>query len=419
MWEAGEDPARSRHCDQLSGWKSDPTRSRTHHTGREIPLEVTVASPPSAGRNVGMFRTMLTTWNRRDWVEVATLLGVIVLLHILAFTVLFGVVGPAHYHLGTKVFGVGLGITAYTYGLRHAFDADHIAAIDNTTRKLRGDGRRPKSVGFWFAMGHSSVVAVMAALVAAGAHIVADLTTDGTATNQTLGFISTGVSGCFLYVIAILNLVALVGIVRVFRAMRAGEMDEARLEHHLQARGLMNRILGRLTRAVTRPGQMFPVGLLFGLGFDTATEVALLVLAGTGAASGLPWYAIMVLPLLFAAGMSLLDCLDGLFMSVAYDWAFLNPVRKVYYNVSITGLSVAVAFLVGTIELVAVLHDNAHWTNPVTDWVSGLNLNNVGFVIVGLFVITWIAALGYWRLAKVEDRWTTPPVETEQSPSAV
>ena len=209
---------------------------------------------------------------------------------------------------------------------------------------------------------------------------------------------------------------ATAGIVRVFRAMRSGDLDEAQLEHHLQNRGFMNRILGRLTRAITRPGQMYPIGIWYGLGFDIATEVALLVLAGTGAASGLPWYAIMVLPLLFASGMSLLDCLDGLFMSVAYDWAFLNPVRKVYYNISITGLSVAVAFLVGTIELVSVLHDNAGWINPVTTWISSIDLNNVGFIIVGLFVVTWAAALGYWRLARVEDCWTPAPAAEPESP---
>ena len=369
---------------------------------------------PGAERH-GIVKTMITTWTRADWLQAGALLGFIAVMHIAAFSVLFGAVGPGHYKLGTKIFGVGLGITAYTYGLRHAFDADHIAAIDNTTRKLRGEGRRPKSVGFWFAMGHSTIVAGMAALVAAGAHIVGALTSGTSTANQTLGIIGTGVGGSFLYIIAILNLVALTGIVRVFRAMRGGELDEAQLETHLQNRGFMNRILGRLTRTITRPGQMYPVGILFGLGFDTATEVSLLVLAGTGAASGLPWYAIMVLPLLFACGMSLLDCLDGLFMSVAYDWAFLNPVRKVYYNISITGLSVAVAFLVGTIELVSVLHDNAGWVNPVTTWISGIDLNNVGFIVVGLFVVTWAVALGYWRIAKVEDRWTPAPATDPES----
>ncbi len=365
-----------------------------------------------------MFRTMLTTWTRRDWIEAGALFGVIAVMHVVAFAILLGAVGPAHYKLGTKVFGVGLGITAYTYGLRHAFDADHIAAIDNTTRKLRGDGMRPKSVGFWFAMGHSTMVAGMAALVAAGAHIVGALTSDSSTANKTLGIVGTGMTGAFLYLIAFLNLIALVGIIRVFREMRSGELDEAQLEAHLQARGFMARILGRLTRTITRPGQMYPVGILFGLGFDTATEVALLVLAGTGAAGGLPWYAVMVLPLLFASGMSLLDWLDGMFMSVAYDWAFLNPVRKVYYNISITGLSVAVAFLVGSIELVGVLHDNAGWSNSVTDWVSGINLNNVGFAIVGIFVLTWAIAIGYWRFGNVERRWSKPAVEPPASDAA-
>ncbi|GGL20614.1 HoxN/HupN/NixA family nickel/cobalt transporter [Mangrovihabitans endophyticus] len=357
----------------------------------------------------GFFRTVCATWTRQDWRESAVLLGFVALLHVAAFGALFAAVNAADVHLGAEVFSVGLGITAYTYGLRHAFDADHIAAIDNTTRKLRGDGLRPKAVGFWFAMGHATVVAVLAALVAAGAHVVGALTEDGTAVNRTLGVIGTGVNGAFLYIIAALNLVALIGIVRVFRAMRDGVSDELKLEAHLQARGLLNRILGRLTRAITRPGQMYVVGLLFGLGFDTATEIALLVLAGTGAAAGLPWYAVMTLPLLFAAGMSLLDCLDGLFMSVAYDWAFLHPVRKVYYNISITGLSVAVAFLVGSIELIGLLHDNAGWVDPFTTWVSAINLNSVGFLVVGLFVLTWIVALSYWRLARVEERWAFPP----------
>ncbi|HEX4017179.1 MAG TPA: HoxN/HupN/NixA family nickel/cobalt transporter [Frankiaceae bacterium] len=376
---------------------------------------VSMAGSPE-GRG-GMFRTMLTTWTRRDWIEAGALFAVILVMHVVAFAILLGAVGPAHYRLGTKVFGVGLGITAYTYGLRHAFDADHIAAIDNTTRKLRGDGLRPKSVGFWFAMGHSTMVAGMAALVAAGAHIVGDLTSDRSTANKTLGIIGTGLTGSFLYLIAFLNLIALIGIIRVFRAMRGGELDEAQLEAHLQARGFMARILGRLTRTITRPGQMYPVGILFGLGFDTATEIALLVLAGTGAAGGLPWYAVMVLPLLFASGMSLLDWLDGMFMSVAYDWAFLNPVRKVYYNISITGLSVTVAFLIGSVELIGVLHDNAGWHNTVTNWVAGINLNNVGFAIVGIFVATWVVAIGYWRWANVEHRWTKPAVDVANSES--
>ncbi|MFG2146119.1 HoxN/HupN/NixA family nickel/cobalt transporter [Streptomyces sp. NPDC048696] len=344
-------------------------------------------------------------WRREDTVRTAWLLAVIAALHIVAFGILFLLVVPRHYEVGSKTFGLGLGITAYTLGMRHAFDADHIAAIDNTTRKLMADGKRPVSVGFWFALGHSSVVVVMAALVAGGAQLAGTLMNDDSRTHQTLGVVGTTVSGSFLYLIAALNLVALVGILRVFRAMRAGTYDEVELEQHLDSRGFMNRVLGRFTKSITRPGQMYPLGFLFGLGFDTATEVTLMVMAGSGAAAGLPWYAVLCLPLLFAAGMSLFDTIDGTFMNFAYQWAFSNPVRKVFYNLTITGLSIAVAFLIGTIELVGVLHDKLDLSDGLTGWVSGLNLDNVGFIIVGLFVAVWAAALAYWRLARVEQRW--------------
>ncbi|MFF4407692.1 HoxN/HupN/NixA family nickel/cobalt transporter [Streptomyces sp. NPDC001262] len=344
-------------------------------------------------------------WRRQDTVRTAGLLAVIAALHVAAFGVLFLLVVPRHYTVDSKVYGVGLGITAYTLGMRHAFDADHIAAIDNTTRKLMADGKRPVSVGFWFALGHSSVVVVLAALVSGGTHLAGTLMNENSATHQTLGVIGTTVSGGFLYLIAALNLVALAGILRIFRAMREGRYDEAELEQQLDSRGFMNRILGRFTRSITRPGQMYPLGFLFGLGFDTATEVTLMVMAGSGAAAGLPWYAILCLPLLFAAGMSLFDTLDGTFMNFAYQWAFSNPVRKVYYNLTITGLSIAVAFLIGTIEVVGVLHEKLDLNDAVTGWISGLDLDNVGFVIVGLFVVVWAIALAYWRFGKVEQRW--------------
>ncbi|MFC8513862.1 HoxN/HupN/NixA family nickel/cobalt transporter [Streptomyces sp. NPDC057257] len=351
-------------------------------------------------------------WRREDTVKTVGLMAVITALHVVAFGILFLLVVPGHYEVGSKAFGIGLGITAYTLGMRHAFDADHIAAIDNTTRKLMADGKRPVSVGFWFALGHSSVVVAMAALVAGGAQIAGTLVNDDSSAHQTLGVIGTTVSGSFLYIIAALNLVALLGILKVFRAMRAGTYDEAELEQHLDSRGFMNRILGRLTKSITRPGQMYPIGLLFGLGFDTATEVTLMVMAGSGAAAGLPWYAILSLPLLFAAGMSLFDTLDGTFMNFAYQWAFSNPVRKVFYNLTITGLSIAVAFFIGTIELVGVLHDKLGLTDTVTDWISGLDLDNVGYVIVGLFVVVWAAALAYWKVAKVEQRWAARLAES-------
>jgi nickel/cobalt transporter (NiCoT) family protein len=371
---------------------------------------MTLPENPSAATAVlpgAVPATPVIRWERKDWWRAGSLLAVIVALHLVAFGILAALVAPHHYRIGTQVFGLGLGVTAYTLGMRHAFDADHIAAIDNTTRKLMADGKRPVSVGFWFALGHSTIVVLLAAGIAAGVREATTLTSNDSSTRQHLGLISTLASGGFLYLIAALNLVALVGIWRVFTAMRAGQFDEHELEKHLDSRGFMNRILGRLTKSISRPGQMYPVGLLFGIGFDTATEVTLMVMAGSGAAAGLPWYAIVCLPLLFAAGMSLFDTLDGTFMNVAYHWAFSNPVRKVYYNLAITGLSIAVAFLIGTIELVGILHDQFALTDPVTGWISGIDLNNVGFIIVGLFVLVWACAIGYWRLAKVEHRWSS------------
>lgn len=342
---------------------------------------------------------LIRSWNRRDWWEFGTLAGAVAALHLIGFGSLFLLIAPQHYQVGTQVFGVGLGITAYTFGLRHAFDADHIAAIDNTTRKLTADGSKPKSVGFWFAMGHAMTVLFMAVLVLVAAKAAGELVNDDSPVRQGLGTAGTLASGLFLWLIGIINILALAGIWRVFKTARRGQFDEQELEQQLDNRGFLARILRSTTKRIKRPVQMFPIGMLFGLGFDTATEVALLALAGTGAAAGLPWYAVLTLPVLFAAGMSLMDTADGLFMTVAYDWAFANPVRKIYYNLTITGLSIAVALLIGTIELIGVLHDKVGWATPATDWISSIDLNNFGFVIVGMFVVTWAVAVGYWRFS--------------------
>jgi high-affinity nickel-transport protein len=339
-------------------------------------------------------------------------MAAIAALHVVAFGILFLLVVPGHYEVGDKAFGIGLGITAYTLGMRHAFDADHIAAIDNTTRKLMADGKRPVSVGFWFALGHSSVVVLLALLIAGGTQLADRVTSEESRTHQVLGFMGTTIAGTFLYLIAALNLVALLGILKVFRSMRTGAYDETELERHLDSRGFMNRFLGRLTKSISRPGQMFPLGFLFGLGFETATEVTLMVMAGSGAAAGLPWYAILCLPLLFTAGMCLFDTLDGTFMNFAYQWAFSNPVRKVFYNLAITGLSIAVAFFIGTIELVGVLHDKLDLRDDVTGWIAGVDLGKVGYIIVGLFVVVWAAAVAYWKVAKVEQRWAVRAADT-------
>jgi nickel/cobalt transporter (NiCoT) family protein len=344
----------------------------------------------------------------RGWTGLASMAAFIAALHIVGWGTLLLIVAPAHYHVGTAgVFGVGLGITAYTLGMRHAFDADHIAAIDNTTRKLMADGQRPVSIGFWFSLGHSSVVFGLCFLLGTGVRALAGQVENESSTmQQTTGLIGTAVSGVFLYLIGVINLIILIGIVKVFRQMRRGVYDEAALEEQLNNRGFLNRLLSGVTRAVRKPWQMYPVGLLFGLGFDTATEVSLLVLAGGAAVFNLPWYAILTLPILFAAGMSLLDTIDGCFMNFAYGWAFSKPVRKVYYNITITGLSVAVALIIGTVELVSILADKLDIRSGPLATIGSLDLNYVGYVIVGLFLATWIVALVIWRLARIEDRWT-------------
>jgi nickel/cobalt transporter (NiCoT) family protein len=357
-------------------------------------------SPAKAKRR----RLELTRPERRSVIGMAT---VILVLHLVGWGTLIALVAPQEYQVSGQLFNIGLGVTAYTLGLRHAFDADHIAAIDNTTRKLMAEGKRPLSVGFWFSLGHSSIVFVLCLLLAFGVRSLAgQLGSDDSTLQSVAGVFGTLVSGTFLYVLGILNLVILVGIVKVFRDMRRGEYDEAALEEQLNNRGFMNRFLGGLTKSVTKPWQIYPIGLLFGLGFDTATEIGLLVLAGGAAAFQLPWYAILTLPVLFAAGMSLLDSIDGVFMNYAYGWAFSRPIRKVYYNITITGLSVAVALIIGTIELLSILGDKLSITTGPVAWIGGLDLNYVGFVIVGLFVVTWVVALAVWRYGRIEERWS-------------
>ena len=290
----------------------------------------------------------------------------------------------------------GLGTLAYTLGLRHAFDADHIAAIDNTTRKLMAEGQRPLSVGFFFSLGHSTIVFALGVLVVAGVRgLNGALADDSSSLHTATGVVGPAVSGSFLLLIGLLNLAILLNVVRITLASRRGELDEAELERELNSRGLMNRVFGRATRAVRKPWHMYPLGCLFGLGFDTATEVGLLVLAGGAAASGLPLYAILCLPILFAAGMSLFDTIDGAFMNFAYGWAFSQPVRKLFYNITVTGLSVVVALVIGSIELLGVL-----------DVIDDIDLNLVGYLVVGLFVLTWALALAVWRFGRIEQRWS-------------
>jgi high-affinity nickel-transport protein len=352
------------------------------------------------------------------WRQAGTLIVVVLAVNLLAWGVLLGLVVPHHLKLGTKVFGVGLGVTAYTLGMRHAFDADHIAAIDNTTRKLLADGKRPVSAGFWFALGHSTIVLLLAAVVAAGAQVVSSVSGDSGA-HHVLGVLSTGLSGLFLYLIGILNLISLAGIARLYRDAKAGQHNGEALEEALNRRGVANRLLRPLLRSVRHPAQMYPIGLLFGLGFDTVTEVGLLVVAGGAAASALPWWAILTLPVLFAAGMSLLDSIDGSFMNFAYGWAFAKPVRKIYYNITVTSLSVAVALVIGVIELVSILTQKLDITSGPLAAVGRLDLQDVGFWIVGLFVVTWLVSLAVWRIGRIEERWSPPGARPAVEPARV
>jgi high-affinity nickel-transport protein len=329
-------------------------------------------------------------------------------LHVVGFVVLLVLVLPRGFSAGQNgALGLGVGFTAYTLGLRHAFDADHIGAIDNTTRKLMAEGERPLSVGFFFSLGHSSIVFVLAALVTVGVRgLSGDVEGDASALHTAGGLIGPLVSGSFLLLIGVLNLVILVSIMRIFGRMRHGEFDEAELERQLNSRGAASRFYGRATRAIKKPWQMYPLGLLFGLGFDTATEVSLLVIAGGAALGGLPFYAIICLPILFAAGMSLLDTIDGVFMNFAYGWAFSRPIRKIYYNITITGLSVAVALLIGTVELLSVLADRFSLDGGVWDFVAHLDLSVIGYGIFAVFILTWLIALAVWRYGKIEERWS-------------
>jgi len=351
-------------------------------------------------------------FDRTDWATIAAMGAVILALHVFGWSVLIFGVAPQHITLGSAgVFGVGIGVTAYLLGVRHAFDADHIAVIDNTTRKLVGEGTRSTSAGFWFSLGHSSVVFGLAFLLAIGVRaIVGPVQDEGSPLLQTLGLVGSLVAGTFLILIGLSNLFAAVGIAKVFRRMRSGDFDEAELERQLEQRGFLARLFARVMRRVSKPWHLYPVGLLMGLGFDTATQVALLVLAAGTAAFTLPWYAILVLPVLFAAGMSLFDAVDGVLMSRAYGWAFLQPIRKVYYNLTVTVLSVVVALVIGVIVLAGLVADRLGVQSGPLAAIGSVNLEFVGFMIVGLFVAAWVIALAVWRFGQVEKRWT-PAVE--------
>lgn len=334
-----------------------------------------------------------------EWRRLAGFYGVIAALHLAGW-------GLYLHYAGTHPALVGLGFVAYMFGLRHAFDADHIAAIDDTARYLMQKGQRPLGVGFFFSLGHSTVVLVLAIAIAFAASAVVGRIPQMKEIGSLIGV---AVSGSFLLLIGILNLVVLLGIVGVWRKAKTGAHSHQHLDALLAQRGLMNRLFGgRLSKAINHSWQLYPLGLLFGLGFDTASEVALMAMTAGAAAGNLPIPAVLCLPLLFAAGMSLMDTTDGVLMTKAYNWALTNPLRKIFYNIVTTGLSVVVALVIGSIELLQVLIRLLDLSSPFFDFVAALDFGVLGYVVVGLFLLAWGVSVAVWKLGRVEARYSQP-----------
>jgi nickel/cobalt transporter (NiCoT) family protein len=370
------------------------------------------------------FRTAMTP---QEWARLGAMFAFILAINIIGWGIFLFYVLPHHFDYrgegasaGLGV-GVGVAITAWFLGFRHAFDADHISCIDNTTRKLMADGKRPLGTGFFFSFGHSTVIVGVGVGITFAARAVFGAVVNPNSAYETAGgAIGTLLSAGFLYLIALLNLIVLAGIFKVFRDMRQGTYDEVELEAQLQARGLMYRFFGRFMKSINHTWQLYFVGLVFGIGFDTATEVVLLAATTYAALQGLPYFAVLALPFMFSGGMMLFDTLDGAFMNFAYGWAFARPVRKVYYNLVITALSVGAAFIIGTIEILGILTTEFHLGGSFWNLMANFNINLAGFCIAGLFVAVWAAALIYWRVGNVETKWTANvgPAQGSTGPAA-
>ena len=301
-----------------------------------------------------------------------------------------------------SVLVAGLGIVSYVLGLRHAVDADHIAAIDNTTRKLLQEKQRPFTVGLWFSLGHSTIVlCLIVALIFATRAVVGHIP----ALQASGNIIGTAVSGGFLWVIGIVNAVIVLSIYRMFKEMRRGKMNQDELEREMDNRSFMNRYFRPLFRIVKEPWQIYPIGVLFGLGFDTATQITMIAISvGIGVSSSLPVWMILVLPFMFTCGMVLVDTTDGVTMGAAYGWAFSNPLRKIYYNLTITVISVFVALAIGTIELLQVIGDELNLTGPFWGWLENMDFETIGYVIISMFLVSWLIAVAVWKYKRFDKR---------------
>jgi nickel/cobalt transporter (NiCoT) family protein len=382
---------------------------------------VTALTAAGKPRSIQLIRQSFAAMTPAERRRVTLMYSSILALHLAGFGIFIAFVIPAHY----QGLGIGVSVLAYTLGLRHAFDADHIAVIDNTTRKemneRQGTGRpRPFGFGYFFSLGHSTVVVAMGVGIVVAEKVVFSQVLHANSGLQQFGTVfGTLVSAAFLFLIGGLNLVILSGIVRVFRSMRRGAFDEAELERQLDNRGFFYRFFGRWMRAISKEWQLYPVGFLFGLGFDTTTEVLLLGTTAFLALQHIPWYAICCLPILFTAGMALMDTSDGIFMNLAYGWAFFNPVRKVFYNLAITGLSVGICFLVGGIETLGLISTEFRGLSRAGGFwgfMRDFNINVAGFAIVGLFIATWVTAVLVWRYGHIEEKWSSRLLtKTEES----
>ena len=342
----------------------------------------------------------------REKAQIGILLGVIAVATIISFALLIWVsslVGARQFDSGAAGYGVitffTAGLLAYTFGLRHAVDADHIAAIDNTTRKLLQEGKRPLTVGTWFSLGHSTIVFGLAV----GIIVAANAVNSAIPAIQQIGSVlGTLISGAFLIIIGLVNLIVALEIYRIFQRLKRGQLSEQELEQQLAKRGFMNRYFGRLFHVIERPRQMYPVGVLFGLGFDTASEIFLLAITAVVALAGAPIYVALILPLLFTCGMVLIDSIDGITMRFAYGWAFHRPLRKVFYNLTVTIISVLVAFAIGGVELLQVLAGELGWSGAFWDSFQNLDFEILGYFVIATFVVAWGAATAYYRYKRYD-----------------
>lgn len=333
-----------------------------------------------------------------SWARVSALFGLIGLLHLIGWGTFF-LYAPRFPAMA------GLGALAYGLGLRHAFDADHISAIDDTTRYLLQKGERPLAVGFFFSLGHSTIVLTMSVAMVIATKTVRSAMPQLQSYGSVIG---ATVSGVFLWLVGILNLLVLLDILNIWRQMKRGTYHQERLAELLAQRGLIWRVLGgRLQNLINHSWQMYPVGLLFGLGFDTASEIGLLALAAGVASQAVPTLAVTSLAILFGSGMSLMDTVDGVFMVRAYSWAFSTPLRKIYYNITTTSLSVAVALLIGTVELLQVLGGELSLHGRFFNALAALNFESLGYAIVALFVVGWALSVLIWKFRRIEERWST------------